>query len=71
MKLFARDNLCYQGNIIRKGDELPDGVPTELLDHWREQAAIAEVPVVEESDPVPADALTEDTDPKPAKKKAK
>ena len=69
MKLFARDNLCYQGNIIRKGDELPVGVAAELLDHWREQGAIAEVPVVEEVAPAPEPP--EETDPKPAKKKAK
>lgn len=49
MKLFARDNLCYIGNIIRKGDEIPADVPAHMLDHWREQGVLGEVPVVVES----------------------
>jgi len=63
VKLFARDNLCYLGNIVCKGEELPADVPAHLLDHWRSQGAIGEVPVVEEPQPEVPSELSELSEP--------
>lgn len=62
MKQFAKDNLCYLGGIIRKGDELPADVPAHLLDHWHGLGAIADVPVVDEPPPAEPGPLLSPTD---------
>ncbi len=60
MSWYAKKHLCHKGGMIVAGDPVPADVPADVLQHWHEQQAIAESPVVDIPEGKPPIVTTDD-----------